>query len=197
MFERAPGDQWRKFATMRAFYAFMWSHPGKQLLFMGTEFGQRREFSEQRGVDWEESGNWGHCGVQRLVKDLNAIYREHPALHWLDNDPAGFTWIDPDARGENVFSYLRYDGEEMIACLVNFSARPRPDRRIGLPKEGVWKRSSTPTPPTTTGAVSSGTSARWWRNRCHRTGIRYRHWSLSPAGSGVAAVRARTCRGAA
>ena len=59
MFERAPGDQWRKFATMRAFYAFMWSHPGKQLLFMGTEFGQRREFSEQRGVDWEESGNWG------------------------------------------------------------------------------------------------------------------------------------------
>ena len=140
MFERAPGDEWRKFATMRAFYAFMWSHPGKQLLFMGTDFGQRREFSEQRGVDWEESGNWGHRGVQRLITDLNAIYSENPALYCLDNDPAGFSWIDADDRGGNVFSYLRYDGEgQIIACLVNFSTEPRPDHRIGLPEDGVWK----------------------------------------------------------
>jgi 1,4-alpha-glucan branching enzyme len=140
MFERAPGDEWRKFATMRAFYAFMWSHPGKQLLFMGTDFGQRQEFSEQRGVDWEESGNWGHRGVQRLITDLNAIYSENPALYCLDNDPAGFSWIDADDRGGNVFSYLRYDGEgQIIACLVNFSTEPRPDHRIGLPEDGVWK----------------------------------------------------------
>ena len=140
MFERAPGDEWRKFATMRAFYAFMWSHPGKQLLFMGTEFGQRREFSEQRGVDWDESDSWGHRGVQRLVMDLNAIYREHPALYLLDTDPAGFSWIEPDDRGGNVFSYLRYDGEgQMLACLVNFSVEPRSDHRVGLPEDGVWK----------------------------------------------------------
>ena len=78
MFERVPQDEWRKFGTLRAFYAFMWSHPGKQLLFMGTEFGQRREFSEQRSVDWEQSAHWGHRGVQKLIKDLNAVYRDAP-----------------------------------------------------------------------------------------------------------------------
>lgn len=140
MFERAPGDEWRKFATMRAFYAFMWSHPGKQLLFMGTDFGQRREFSDQRGLDWEECSKWGHRGVQTLVKDLNKIYREHPALYRRDTDPAGFSWIDADDHGGNVFSYLRYDGQgQMIACLINFSAESRPDYRIGLPSDGIWR----------------------------------------------------------
>ena len=140
MFERVPQDEWRKFGTLRAFYAFMWSHPGKKLLFMGTEFGQRREFSEQRSIDWEQSAHWGHRGVQRLVKDLNAVYREHPALCKLDSDPAGFSWIDADDAGGNVFSFLRYDGEgQMIACITNFSSEPRPDYRIGLPAEGVWK----------------------------------------------------------
>lgn len=140
MFERAPGDEWRKFATMRAFYAFMWSHPGKQLLFMGTDFGQRREFSDQRGLDWEECSKWGHRGVQTLVKDLNKIYREHPALYRRDTDPAGFSWIDADDHGGNVFSYLRYDGQgQMIACLINFSAESRPDYRIGLPTDGIWR----------------------------------------------------------
>ncbi|GAA1436678.1 1,4-alpha-glucan branching protein GlgB [Microlunatus lacustris] len=140
MFERAPEDEWRKFANLRAFYSFMWSHPGKQLLFMGTEFGQRREFSEQRSLDWEESAAFGHRGVQRLVKDMNAIQRAHPALHRLDTDPAGFSWISADDRGGNVFSFLRYDGEgQMIACLSNFAAEPRTDYRIGLPVEGVWE----------------------------------------------------------
>ena len=140
MFERAPGDEWRKFATMRAFYAFMWSHPGKQLLFMGTDFGQRREFSDQRGLDWEECSKWGHRGVQTLVKDLNKIYREHPALYRRDTDPAGFSWIDADDHGGNVFSYVRYDGQgQMIACLINFSAESRPDYRIGLPSDGIWR----------------------------------------------------------
>ena len=140
MFERAPQDEWRKFATMRALYAFMWSHPGKQLLFMGTEFGQRREFSEQRSLDWDLTNSWGHRGVQRLVKDLNSVYKAHPALWLLDTDPKGFSWIDADDRGGNVFSYLRYDGEgQMLAIVVNFAAEPRPDYRIGLPAEGVWK----------------------------------------------------------
>ena len=140
MFERAPEDEWRKFGNLRAFYSFMWAHPGKQLLFMGTEFGQRREFSEQRSLDWEESAAPGHRGVQRLVKDLNAIQKANPALHALDTDPAGFSWISADDRGGNVFSFLRYDGEgQMIACLANFAAEPRTDYRIGLPAEGVWE----------------------------------------------------------
>ena len=140
MFERVPQDEWRKFGTLRAFYAFMWAHPGKQLLFMGTEFAQRREFSEQRSIDWEQSAHWGHRGVQRLIKDMNQVYRDHPALYRLDSDADGFSWIDADDQGGNVFSFLRYDGEgQMIACLTNFSSEPRPDYRIGLPKEGVWK----------------------------------------------------------
>jgi 1,4-alpha-glucan branching enzyme len=140
MFERAPQDEWRKFGNLRAFYAFMWSHPGKKLLFMGTEFGQRREFSEARSIDWDESASWGHRGVQRLIKDMNAIYKEHPAFWKLDTDPAGFSWINADDRGGNVFSFLRFDGEgQMIACVTNFSTEPRPDYRIGLPRIGVWK----------------------------------------------------------
>jgi 1,4-alpha-glucan branching enzyme len=140
MFERMPQDEWRKFGTLRAFYAFMWAHPGKKLLFMGTEFGQRREFSEARSIDWGESANWGHRGLQRLIKDMNGIYREHPALWQLDTDPSGFSWINADDRGGNVFSWLRSDGDgQMIACVTNFSSEPRPDYRIGLPSIGVWK----------------------------------------------------------
>ena len=132
MFERMPQDEWRKFGTLRAFYAFMWAHPGKKLLFMGTEFGQRREFSEARSVDWGESADWGHRGVQRLIKDMNGIYREHPAFWKLDTDASGFSWINADDRGGNVFSWLRFDGDgQMIACVTNFSTEPRtglPDR---------------------------------------------------------------------
>jgi 1,4-alpha-glucan branching enzyme len=117
----------------------MWSFPGKKLLFMGTEFGQRREFSESRSIDWEESAHWGHQGVQRLVKDMNAIYKETPALYKLDSDPAGFSWISADDAGGNVFSFVRYDGDgQMIASVVNFSSEPRQDYRIGLPTDGVW-----------------------------------------------------------
>jgi 1,4-alpha-glucan branching enzyme len=140
MFERVPQDEWRKFGTLRAFYAFMWAHPGKKLLFMGTEFGQRREFSEARSIDWGESANWGHRGLQRLIKDMNGIYREHPAFWQLDTEPSGFSWINADDRGGNVFSWLRFDDDgQMIACVTNFSSEPRPDYRIGVPSIGVWK----------------------------------------------------------
>ena len=140
MYERAPQDDWRKFATMRAFYSFMWAHPGKKLLFMGTEFGQKREFSEARSIDWWQSAEPGHHGVQRLVKDLNDVYRAHPALWKRDSDPSGFSWIDADDAGGNVFSFLRYDGDgQMIACVTNFASEPRTDYRIGLPAVGVWK----------------------------------------------------------
>ncbi|HLT61359.1 MAG TPA: alpha amylase C-terminal domain-containing protein, partial [Microlunatus sp.] len=107
--------------------------------FMGTEFGQRREFSEQRSIDWDLTQQWGHRGVQLLVKELNRIYRAHPALWRLDNDPAGFRWINADDSAGNVFSFLRFDGEgEIIASVINFSADPKTDYRIGLPTEGRW-----------------------------------------------------------
>ncbi|MGI8769033.1 MAG: 1,4-alpha-glucan branching protein GlgB [Propionibacteriaceae bacterium] len=139
MYERVPQDPWRKLATLRAYYASMWSHPGKQLLFMGTEFAQEREFDEQRSLDWEQTQTPGHGGLQRLVRDLNQIYRDHPAMWKLDSDPAGFRWINADDSGGNVFSWLRFDGAgQMIACVTNFATAARSDYRIGLPVEGVW-----------------------------------------------------------
>jgi len=152
MYERVPEDEWRKFATMRAFYAFMWAHPGKKLLFMGTEFGQQREFSEVRSLDWDESARWGHRGVQLLIKDLNRVYRANPALWRHDHDPSGFAWIDADDQGGNTFSFLRIDppsthtddsdtdddAGQLVAAVINFSAEPRYDLRIGLPAEGRW-----------------------------------------------------------
>jgi 1,4-alpha-glucan branching enzyme len=129
----------------------MWAHPGKKLLFMGTEFGQQREFSETRSLDWQETEQWGHRGVQLLIKDLNRVYRANPALWRHDHDPSGFRWIDADDRGGNTFSFLRIDPafddpedpeaarpEQLIAALVNFSASPRYDLRIGLPAQGRW-----------------------------------------------------------
>ena len=154
MYERAPEDDWRKFATMRAFYAFMWAHPGKKLIFMGTEFGQRREWADQRSLDWDESAGWGHRGVQLLIKDLNRVYRAHPALWRHDHDPSGFGWIDADDAGGNTYSFLRFDpatsvGSERrgpedepgrtVAVVINFSPEPRRDLRIGLPSEGRWR----------------------------------------------------------
>ncbi|WP_114561035.1 1,4-alpha-glucan branching protein GlgB, partial [Desertihabitans aurantiacus] len=140
MLGKVPGDDWRKFATLRAFYALQWSHPGKQLLFAGCEFGQRTEFSEDRGPDWLASGHWGHRGLQNLVRDLNRVYREHRALWELDNDHRGFQWIEADDAGGNVFSFLRRDQHgQQVACVINFSPEPRRDYRIGLPAEGRWR----------------------------------------------------------
>ena len=192
MFERAPQDEWRKFGTLRAFYAFMWAHPGKKLLFMGTEFGQRREFSESRSVDWWQSAEWGHRGLQRLIKDMNAIYREHPALWKRDTDPSGFSWIDADDRGGNVFSWLRYDGDgQMIACIINFSSEPPrpPDRAAhGGDLEGDLehrrrglRRHRLDRQPRTGGRSSSAVA--------RLCGIRLRH--DPPAWCGVAAAGTR------
>ena len=193
MFERAPQDEWRKFGTLRAFYAFMWAHPGKKLLFMGTEFGQRREFSESRSIDWWQSAEWGHRGVQRLIKDLNQIYKEHPALWKRDTDASGFSWIDADDRGGNIFSWLRYDGDgQMIACITNFSSEPRPDHQIGLPSGG---RLEGDLEHRRRGVRRHGLDRQSRQGRCSSRavarlcGIRVRHHSA--AWCGLAAARAR------
>jgi 1,4-alpha-glucan branching enzyme len=118
----------------------MWAFPGKKLIFMGCEFGQRTEFNESASLEWWVTDLWGHHGLQRLFKDLNELYRSHPALWELDTDPAGFRWINADDAGANTFSWLRSDkAGQHIAVIVNYSSEPWTHYRIGLPKAGVWK----------------------------------------------------------
>ena len=140
MVNKIGGGDWREFATLRTFYAFMWAFPGKQLLFMGQEFGQRSEFNEAAGLEWFVADLWGHRGVKNLIKEMNRIYRSEPALYELDSDPAGFQWISADDAGGNTFSWIRksIDGE-MIACFANFSPSPHENYAVAVPKAGVWK----------------------------------------------------------
>lgn len=139
MITKIPGDDWQQFASLRAFYSYMWSFPGKQLVFMGQEFGQRHEFDESVSLEWFVADLWGHGGLKRLFRDLNKIYKENPALWQLDSDPRGFEWINADDAGNNLFSWLRRsDDGSTIACFTNFSPNPQIDYRIDLPMEGVW-----------------------------------------------------------
>jgi 1,4-alpha-glucan branching enzyme len=137
---KLPGDRWQQLATLRAFYAYMWAHPGKQLLFMGGEFGQESEWAESRELEWWLLDRPDHAGVQRLVTDLNRTYRSAPELWSLDSDPAGFEWIDANDATGNVFSFLRHgpDGE-LLACVANFNALPHEGYRLGLPHAGPWQ----------------------------------------------------------
>ncbi|MEZ7130755.1 1,4-alpha-glucan branching protein GlgB [Nonomuraea sp. AD125B] len=137
---KMPGDEWQRFAQLRALLAFMWAHPGKQLLFMGGEFGQGSEWSEERGLDWWVLEFDGHQGVQRLVRELNRIYKDTPALWEQDTTPEGFRWLDADDASGNTFSFVRYakDGSA-VACVVNFSGAPHDGYRLGLPYAGQWR----------------------------------------------------------
>ncbi len=145
---KMPGDEWRRFAGLRSLLAYMWAHPGKQLLFMGSEFGQGNEWSADDGLDWWVLGFDVHQGVQQLSRDLNAIYRQTPALWQLDTSPEGFSWIDSNDAPGNTLSFLRMpdprasggDGETgVIACICNFSARPHLEYKVGLPRAGRWR----------------------------------------------------------
>ncbi|WP_436891960.1 1,4-alpha-glucan branching protein GlgB [Nocardiopsis dassonvillei] len=139
LFNRPPGDEWQRAANLRALLAFMWSHPGKQLLFMGGEIAQGDEWSHLDGVPWWLLRYDHHAGTQRLVRALNDLYRPRPALWSLDTDPTGFQWLDGGDREGNTLSYVRRgeDGSALV-CAVNFSPVPRPEWRIGLPWEGRW-----------------------------------------------------------
>jgi len=144
---KMPGDEWRRFANLRALLAYMWAHPGKQLLFMGGEFGQVSEWSADNGLDWWVLGYPVHQGVQRLSRDLNAIYRRTPALWELDASWEGFSWIDANDAPGNVLSFLRFpapsddqpDESGVMACIANFSAVPHVEYRVGLPWAGRWR----------------------------------------------------------
>jgi 1,4-alpha-glucan branching enzyme len=117
----------------------MWAHPGKKLLFMGGEIGQEAEWSEERSVDWHLLEQTDHAGVQSLVRDLNRIYKEHPALWEVDFEPSGFQWLEPNDAGANVLAFARrsQSGEEVVV-VVNLSPVPRDRYRLGMPKPGRW-----------------------------------------------------------
>ena len=138
---RMAGDTWQKFANLRLLFAYMFTQPGKKLLFMGGEFAQWREWNHDSSLDWHLLGHDGHRGVSHLLRDLNELYRRHPALHTLDCDPRGHEWIDANDSDTSVLTYLRWDEERSSAVLVacNFTPVPRADYRIGVPRAGFWR----------------------------------------------------------
>jgi 1,4-alpha-glucan branching enzyme len=143
LLRKMPGDRWQQLANLRALLAHMWAHPGKQLLFMGCELGQESEWSESRSLDWWLLDNPDHRGVQSLVRDLNRVYQESPALWSRDTDPAGFSWIDANDADGNVFSFFRSseDGSQpgaLVACIANYAGAPKEGYRVGLPRAGRW-----------------------------------------------------------
>jgi 1,4-alpha-glucan branching enzyme len=137
---KMAGDDWQKFATLRAYYAFMWGYPGKKLLFMGQEFAQRDEWSEARSLDWHLLDHAPHRGMRQLVRDLNYLYRSRPALHARDCEPEGFSWLVVDDSQNSVFAWLRTapDGNP-VAVISNFTPVPRENYRIPLPATGRWR----------------------------------------------------------
>ncbi len=140
LLRKMPGDRWKQLANVRAYLAFMWAHPGKQLIFMGCELAQDSEWAEGRELDWWLLDHVEHKGVHDLVADLNRAYADNDALWALDQDPSGFSWIDANDNTNNVFSFLRTapDGTH-VACVSNYAAVPHNDYRIGLPKAGSWE----------------------------------------------------------
>jgi 1,4-alpha-glucan branching enzyme len=137
---RMPGDDWQQFANLRAYLSFMYAHPGKKLLFMGSEFAQRREWSHERSLDWHLLSFAPHHGVQALVRDLNALYRCTPALYELDFTPDGFEWLDWNDRDNSILSWQRRDrhGGTLI-CITNLTPVVRPAFRIGVPDAGRYR----------------------------------------------------------
>ena len=141
LLQKMPGDDWQKFANLRAYYGFMWGHPGKKLLFMGQEFAQPHEWRHDRDLPWPLLGEERHRGVQQLVHDLNRLYREHSALHELDCDAAGFEWLIADDKKNSVFAWMRRDAAgTMVMVVSNFTPVPRADYVIGVPAgSSAWK----------------------------------------------------------
>jgi len=132
---RMPGDDWQRFANLRAYYGFMWGHPGKKLLFMGQEWGQAGEWQHDAELPWRDLTDPRHAGVQALVRDLNRLMRAEPALHRLDCEPAGFEWVVADDEAESVYGWLRHggDGSPPVLVLCNFTPVPRHGWRVGVP----------------------------------------------------------------
>ena len=138
---KMPGDDWQKFANLRALLAYMYTLPGKKLLFMGGEIAQRAEWSHESSLEWHLLQYPPHAGMQQLVRDLNRLLRAEPALHELDTDPGGMEWVDANDSDNSVLSYLRKsrDGRGEIVVVCNFTPVPRYDYRVGVPRPGFWR----------------------------------------------------------
>ena len=140
LINKMPGDEWQRFANLRAYYGFMYAHPGKQLLFMGGEFAQSREWNHDTSLDWHVLEGSMHRGVQTLIKDLNSLYRATPALYEVDFEPAGFEWIEGGDRENSVVSFLRRGrkAEDLAVFICNFTPVVRHEYRIGVPGGGRY-----------------------------------------------------------
>jgi 1,4-alpha-glucan branching enzyme len=134
-----PGDEWQRFATLRAYLTFMWTHPGKKLLFMGSEFGQSSEWSHEAEVPWHLLQYESHRGVQGLVRQLNALLKAEPALYERDFTPLGFQWLIGDDRDQSVFAYARFaEQSPPLLVVCNFTSMVRENYRIGVPESASW-----------------------------------------------------------
>jgi 1,4-alpha-glucan branching enzyme len=139
MLNKMPGDEWQRFANLRLLYTYMFTHPGKKLMFMGTEFGQGKEWDSSAVLDWYVLEYAYHQGVQRLVKDLNRLYHSSPALYRYEFEWQGFEWLDCNDSDQSVLSFVRRDGDEFLVTIVNFTPVPRHGYRIGMPAPGGYR----------------------------------------------------------
>ncbi len=141
LYSKMAGDRWQKLANLRSLYAYMWAHPGKKLLFMGGELAQEQEWSHERSLDWHLLERPENAGIQSLVRDLNRVYRDEPALWGLDSEPAGFWWLEPNDADSNVIAFARTsaDHERVLVFVANFSPVPRSAYRLGLPRSCRWR----------------------------------------------------------
>jgi 1,4-alpha-glucan branching enzyme len=135
-----PGDTWQKFANLRLLYGYMYTHPGKKLLFMGSEIGQWSEWNHDGSVEWHLLEHPEHRGLQRWVRDLNTTVRAEPALYQLDFESAGFEWVDCSDNEQSVLAFLRHGREsgDDLLCVANFTPVPRLNYRVGVPRGGAW-----------------------------------------------------------
>ena len=137
---KMPGDDWQQFAGLRAYYGFMWGYPGKKLLFMGGEFGQRQEWNYDTGIEWQALEAPQHAGVHRFIRDLNLVYKSEPALHNQDFDWTGFSWVDANDSDNSVLSFVRFakNPDDFLIIICNFTPVVRTQYRIGVPKPGRY-----------------------------------------------------------
>ena len=140
MFNKMPGDEWQKFANLRAYYTYMFTHPGKKLLFMGNELAEHNEWKFADSLNWDLLFNNKNKGVQTLIKDLNELYKTHSALHQHDHDPRGFEWIDGGDAENSCISFMRKSDDETLIVACNFTPVPRHGYRLGVNEKGVYKQ---------------------------------------------------------
>jgi 1,4-alpha-glucan branching enzyme len=138
---KMAGDDWQKFANLRAYYAFMWGYPGKKLLFMGQEMAPWTEWSEAHSLDWHLLEHAPHQGMQSLIRDLNGLYRAYPALHGRDCEGEGFEWLIADDHENSVFAWARHSGsgDPIVVVVTNFTPVPRDNYLLPLPSAGHWR----------------------------------------------------------